>query len=75
MREIAAAAGQLAVLQWLRGEGCPWDSSTCDNAVHYGHVETLRWARENGCPWTADTRDWAAEELGYTDDFGNLVDD
>ena len=35
-------------------------------------LEVLRWARENGCPWDASTRDWAAEKLGYTDDFGNL---
>ena len=35
-------------------------------------MEVLRWARENGAPWTAVTRDWAAAELGYTDDFGNL---
>ena len=34
----------------------------------------LRWARENGCPWDDYTRDRAARELGYTDDFGNLVD-
>ena len=34
----------------------------------------LRWVRENGCPWDAFTRDKAAAELGYTDDFGNLVD-
>ena len=33
----------------------------------------LRWARENGCPWNRFTRDRAAEKLGYTDDFGNLV--
>ena len=30
-------------------------------------------ARANGCPWTAYTQDRAAEELGYTDDFGHLV--
>ena len=42
------------------------------SAVDKGHLETLRWARENGCPWIATTRDRAAE-LGYTDDFGNLV--
>ena len=30
--------------------------------------------RENGCPWNAFTRDEVAAELGYTDDFGNLVD-
>ena len=35
----------------------------------------LRWARENGCPWKAYTRDWAATKLGYTDDFGNLVEE
>ena len=48
--------------------------ATCFYAVAYGHVEVLRWARENGCPWDARTREWAAAELGYTDDFGNLVD-
>ena len=68
----AARSGNLELVQWLRGEGCPWDAETCRRAVMYGKVETLRWARENGCPWTAETRDEAAEELGYTDDFGNL---
>ena len=34
----------------------------------------LRWARENGCSWRDLTRDRAAAKLGYTDDFGNLVD-
>jgi len=48
---------------------------TCFNAVDKGHVEVLRWVRENGCPWNAYDRDRAAAELGYTDDFGNLVDD
>ena len=37
-------------------------------------MKTLRWARENCCPWTANDRDRAAVELGYTDDFGNLVE-
>ena len=35
-------------------------------------MEVLRWLRENGCQWCAVTRNRAAEELGYTDDFGNL---
>ena len=68
----AAGSGNLELVQWLRGEGCPWDWRTCLYAVAKGHVEVLRWARENGCPWTASTRDRAAAELGYTDDFGNL---
>ena len=36
---------------------------------------TLRWARENGCPWDTKTGFRAAEELGHTDDLGNLVDE
>ena len=70
----AAGGGNLELVQWMRGEGCPWDTVTCYYAIDYGHVEVLRWARENGCPWDADTRDWAASELGYTDNLGNLVD-
>ena len=70
----AAGGGNLELVQWMRGGGCPWDVVTCYYAIDYGHVEVLRWARENGCPWDADTRDWAAAELGYTDNLGNLVD-
>ena len=69
--EYAAGSGNLELMQWLRGEGCPWDWWTCAMAVDQGHVEMLRWVRANGCEWTANTRDWAAAELGYTDDFGN----
>ena len=59
-------------MEWLRGEGCPWN--TCFWAVNQGHLEVLRWLRENGCSWSAESRDQAAEKLGYTDDFGNLAD-
>ena len=69
----AAWSGNLELVQWLRGEGCPWNWRTCYWAVEQGHVEVLRWVRENGCPWTAEARDRAAAELGYTDDFGNVV--
>ena len=71
--EHAACGSNLELVQWLRGEGCPWDWQTCEAAVQFGHVEVLRWVRENGCPWDAETRDKAAAELGYTEDFGNLV--
>ena len=72
---FAASYGNLEVLQWVRAEGCPWDAETCQVAARKdGHLETLRWARENGCEWDAEIRDWAAAELEYTDDFGNLVD-
>ena len=81
----AAWGGNLELVQWMRGDGCPWDYGTCYNAVsgararvrsgRKDHVEVLRWARENGCPWTADVRDRAAAELGYTDNFGNLEEE
>ena len=71
--EEAARGGNLELVRWLRGEGCPWDALTCYAAVDQGHVEVLRWLRENGCPWMAEIRDKAAAELGYTDDLGNLL--
>ena len=54
-----------------RGRAPP---NTCHYTVDKGHVEVLRWARENDAGWTLPTRD-KATELGYTDDFGNLVDE
>ena len=71
---MAAHGGNLELVRWLRGEGCPWNYWTCYYAVGNGRVEVLRWARENGCEWDAETRDRAAAELGYTDDFGNVVE-
>ena len=69
----AARGGNLQLVQWLRSNGCPWGQDTCYEAVNEGHVEVLRWARENGCPWRTVDRKKAADKLGYTDDFGNLV--
>ena len=71
----AARKGQLETLRWALENGCPGDSAVCHWAVLRGHVEMLRWAREFGCPWDPEIRDKAAAELGYTDDFGNLVHD
>ena len=73
--QCAARGGHLGVLRWLQANGCPWDAETCSGAVLNGRLATLRWARENGCPWWTSTRDRAADDLGYTDDLGNLVDD
>ena len=44
-------------------------------AAGAGHLEALRWAHKNGCEWNDRTRDLAAWVLGYTHDFGNLVED
>ena len=41
--------GHLDVLQWLRANGCPWDTNTCIYAAKGGHFELLKWAKANGC--------------------------
>ena len=71
---VAAKAGRLDVLQWLRdpnsGDGqpcegsvsaCPWNGWTCAMAAKHGHLGILRWARANGCEWDQDTCAWAAD--------------
>ena len=75
----AAASGNLELVQWLHAYGCPWNGTTCSYAYKreargQGGLEMLRWARANGAPWEACIRDLAAKHLGYTDDFGNLIE-
>jgi hypothetical protein len=41
---VAAGCGHLAVLQWLRSEGCPWDRFVARAAAAAGHVPVLQWA-------------------------------
>merc|ERR1711934_692323 len=57
----AAVGGHLEILQWLRSEGCPWDSRACSCAASGGHLETLKWLRSEGCPWDEETCRSAAE--------------
>jgi hypothetical protein len=45
-----AYKGHLEVLQWLRANGCPWDTSTCHWAAANGHFDMLSWAFANGAP-------------------------
>ena len=42
-----AEGGHLAVLQWARETGCPWDFSTLMYAAEAGQLEVLQWVREN----------------------------
>ena len=51
----AAAGGNLALLQWLYQNSCPWDWVTCSCAALGGHLAVLQWARQNGCNWNEDT--------------------
>jgi len=38
----AAGNGHLAVLQWARAQGCPWDEWTCQVAAENGHLGVLQ---------------------------------
>jgi hypothetical protein len=41
---MAARGGHLAVLQWARQNGCPFDCLACGTAAAQGgHLETLQW--------------------------------
>ena len=47
----AALGGHLHVVQWMRANGCPWDTLVCAMAARGGHMHVLEWAHGNGCPW------------------------
>lgn len=53
--QCAARGGHLAVLQWLRENGCPWGVRTCSCAAGGGHLAAPQWAPANGCPWSGST--------------------
>ena len=42
--------GNVELLKFLRGKGCPWDEWTCSLATRNGHLECLKYAHENECP-------------------------
>lgn len=48
---LAARAGQLEILRWLRDGGCAFDELTCYSAAMGGHLDVLKWLRAQGCPW------------------------
>ncbi|WZN59355.1 ankyrin repeat protein [Chloropicon roscoffensis] len=61
--EQAAKGGHLEVVQWLRQNGCPWNSTTCYLAAKGGHLDVLKWLRDQDppCPWNEETCTYAAE--------------
>lgn len=48
--QVAAARGQLDMLQWLRSQGCPWGPDTFAIAVSRGDLAILDWLAAQGCP-------------------------
>lgn len=44
----AARAGNLALLQWLRAKGCPWNHSTLQGCATPERFELFRWVAANG---------------------------
>ena len=50
-----ALNGNFGLLQFLRGELCPWNKETCESAAANGHLECLKYAHRNGCRWDKDT--------------------
>jgi hypothetical protein len=62
---LAARAGQLEQLSWLRARGCKWEpcgrgDDCCSSAAAGGHLAVLEWAHENDCPWDYRTCSKAA---------------
>jgi hypothetical protein len=77
--------GHLEVLQWLRGNGCPWDAGVTMMAAAKGNLEILKWARAQDppCKWDrkeclehakknchSATRDWIESQDAYADAIG-----
>ena len=64
--EQMARNGNVGLLEFLRGKGCPWNARTCSYAAKNGHLECLKYAHENGCPWDEvlheETCSYAAEK-------------
>lgn len=61
---LVAQEGRLAVLQWARASGAPWEDpgEACAGAARGGHLAVLQWLHAEGCAW--DQRTTAAAAHG-----------
>eukprot|EP00953_Heterococcus_sp_UTEX-ZZ885_P020733 11602-Heterococcus_DN1.PRE.2 len=48
----AARCNKLAVLQFLRDQGCAWNNLVIHQAIKRDDLEMVRWPHENGCEWS-----------------------
>ena len=58
---LSAVVSRVALLEWAREHGCPWNEYTCAYAAEGGQLAVLQWAREHGCPWDEATCAMAAK--------------
>lgn len=58
--KVAARAGRLEVLQWLREKRVTWDARVTEWAAMGGHFDVLDWLHTNGCPSDASASEAAA---------------
>ncbi|PNH00955.1 hypothetical protein TSOC_013184 [Tetrabaena socialis] len=56
---VAARAGSVWLLAWLRWRGCPWDETAFAEAAEWGSEEQLEWLAEQGCPKADDGMPYA----------------
>jgi hypothetical protein len=45
----------MAGLEWLYANGCPWDETVCARAARCNDFTPIDWLRERRCPWDATT--------------------
>jgi len=64
--EMAAKAGRLDILEYMRELGYAWNEWTCWKAARNGHLDILRYAHEHGCSWDKETC-WAAARNGHSE--------
>src|SRR3990172_13391274 len=48
------------IIQWMRLNGCQWNTNICKYLALNGHLDCLTYAHENGCPWNNWTCYFAA---------------
>eukprot|EP00953_Heterococcus_sp_UTEX-ZZ885_P020600 11517-Heterococcus_DN1.PRE.2 len=61
---FAAQCNNLAAVQQLHSEGCPWPLQLLTKALSSGYFELVRWCYEHGCSWAAAYAAYSAAESG-----------
>jgi hypothetical protein len=63
----ASRKGDLEILRWARGNGCPWGKvyECFSSAFCRQNHEILNWHVTNGCSWSTETCAMAAQEGNF----------